>query len=89
MCRSKKGSEIGALLLCLVIAVDHGLAAITVGVFLLDDGRAVPRLSLLDHGGMITITVAVLIMRLTNRYASADRTGANTATMVRVNFSRT
>jgi hypothetical protein len=59
--------------------MDYGLGAITVSIFLLDHGRAVPRLSLLDHGGMITITVAVpvLIMRFANRYASADRTDAN------------
>jgi hypothetical protein len=67
-------------LLCLVIVVDYGLGAITLSIFLLYHGRAVPRLSLLDHGGMITITVAVpvLIMGLANRYASADRADANT-----------
>jgi hypothetical protein len=58
---------------------DYGLGAITVSIFLLDHGRALPWLSLLDHGGMLTITLAVtvLIMRLANRYASADRTDSN------------
>src|SRR5580704_16446771 len=67
-------------LLCLVIVVDYGLAAIPISIFLLDHGRAVPRLSLLDHGGMIpiAIAVAVLIVRLANRYACADRTNTNT-----------
>ena len=57
--------------------VDYGLAAIAVSVFLLNHGRAVPWLALLDHGG-ITITVAVLITRLAHRYASADWTDVNT-----------
>jgi hypothetical protein len=63
---------------CLVIVVDDGLAAITVSIFLLNHGLAVMWLPLLNHGGMIAVTVAVLIMRLANRYASADRTDANT-----------
>jgi hypothetical protein len=63
-------------LLSLVIVTDYRLGAITVSIFLLDHGRAVPRTSLLDHGGTITITIAVpvLIVRFANRYASADRT---------------
>jgi hypothetical protein len=73
----QKGSDVGALLHCLVIVVNYGLTAITVSIFLLDHGRAVPWLSLLDHGGMVTITVAVLIMRLPDRYASADRADVN------------
>jgi hypothetical protein len=64
-------------LFCLLIVVDDSLGTITVSIFLLDHGRAVPWLALLDHGGMVTIAVAVLIMRLANRYASADRTDAN------------
>jgi hypothetical protein len=76
---SQKDSGIGALLpFCLVIVVNYGLAAITVSIFLLDHCLAVMWLSLLNHGGMIAVTVAVLIMRLANRYASADRTDANT-----------
>jgi hypothetical protein len=51
----KKGLQHGAPLLSLVIMMDYGFGAITVSIFLLDHGRAVPRLSLLDHGGMITI----------------------------------
>jgi hypothetical protein len=68
-----------ALLLCLVVVVDYGLGVIAVSIFLLDYGRAVLWLSLLNHCGMVPITVAiaVLIMRLANRYASADRTDAN------------
>jgi hypothetical protein len=50
--------------------VDYGLAAITVSIFLLDHGLAVMWLPLLNHGGMIAVTVAVLIVRLANRYAS-------------------
>jgi hypothetical protein len=75
----KKGLRHGAPLLSLVIVTDYGLGAITVSIFLLDHGRALPWLSLLDHGGMLTITVAVtvLITRLANRYASADRTDSN------------
>jgi hypothetical protein len=57
--------------------MDDGLGAITVSIFLLDHGRALPWLSLLDHGGMLTVAVAVLITRLANRYSSADRTDSN------------
>jgi hypothetical protein len=66
---------------------DYGLGAITVSIFLLDHGRAIPWLSLLDHGGMLTITVAVLITRLANRYASADRTDSN-ANFIRQHWRR-
>jgi hypothetical protein len=51
-----------ALLLCLVVVVDYGLAVIAISIFLLDYGRAVPWLSLLNHGGMVTITVAVAVL---------------------------
>jgi len=61
-------------LLCLVIVVDYGLAAITISVFLLDHGLAVPWLPLLDDS---TLTVSIVVTGLANRYASADRTGAN------------
>jgi hypothetical protein len=75
----KKGSDIEGFSFWLIIAVDYGLAAIAVSVFLLDHSCAVPWLSLLDHGGItITITVAVLITRLAHRYASADWTDVNT-----------
>jgi hypothetical protein len=74
---SQKGFDVGALLL-LVILVNYGLTAIFVSIFLLDHGRAVPWLPLLDHGGMITIAVAVLIVWLANSYASADRADVNT-----------
>jgi hypothetical protein len=59
--------------------MDYGLGAITVSILLLDHCRALPGLALLDHGGVLTITVAVtvLIPRLANRYASADRTDSN------------
>jgi hypothetical protein len=78
--RPEKGSDtIGAFLLCLVIVVDDRLAAIAVSIFFLNHGRAVPWLSLLDHGRMIPIPIpiAVLIVRLANRYASADRADVN------------
>jgi hypothetical protein len=77
---TEKGSAIiGAFLRCLVIVMDYGLAASAVSIFLFNHGRAVPWLSLLDHGGMIPIPIpiAVLIVRLANRYASADRADVN------------
>jgi hypothetical protein len=55
--------------------VDHGLAAITVSIFLFDHGLAIMRFPLLDDS---TLTVSIAIMGLADRYASADRTGANT-----------
>ena len=58
---------------CLVIVVDDGLAAITVSIFLLDHGLAVTWLPLLDDSAL-----TISIVRLANRYASADRTDANT-----------
>jgi hypothetical protein len=66
---------------------DYSLGAITVSIFLLDHGSALPWLSLLDHGGMLTITVAVLITRLANRHASADRTDSN-ANFIRQHWRR-
>jgi hypothetical protein len=74
MFQNKKGSDVGALSTCLVIVVDHGLAAVTVSIFLLDHGLAVMWLPLLDDS---TLTVSIVITGLANRYASADRTGPN------------
>jgi hypothetical protein len=54
--------------------MDYGLAAITVRTFLFDHGGSVARRSFLNDCGMITITVAVVITRLADRHASADRT---------------
>jgi hypothetical protein len=53
--------------------MDYGLAAITVSIFLLDHGLAVTWLPLLDDSAL-----TISIVRLANRYASADRTDANT-----------
>jgi hypothetical protein len=72
--RKSKGSDIGAFLLCLVIVVDYGLAAITISIFLLDHGLAVTWLPLLADS---TLTVSIVVTGLANRCASADRTGAN------------
>jgi hypothetical protein len=58
--------------------MDYGLAAITVRIFLFDHGGPVGRLSFLDDRGMIAVAVAVVIMRLADRYASANRTHVNT-----------
>jgi hypothetical protein len=74
-----KGLRHRSPLLCLVVVVDYGLAAITVSIFLLDHGRlAVTRLPLLDDSSTVTVTVAITIVRFANRYASADGTDANT-----------
>jgi hypothetical protein len=54
--------------------VDPGLAAVTVSIFLLDHGLAVMWLPLLDDSAL---TVSIVSTGLANRYASADRTGAN------------
>jgi hypothetical protein len=62
ICRDKNGPDIGALLLLLVIVVDHRLAAITVSIFLLNQGFAVMWLPLLDDG---TFTVSIVITGLT------------------------
>jgi hypothetical protein len=51
--------------------MNDSFAAITVRIFLLDHGR-IAWLSLLDNGGAITIKVAVMIVRLADRYASSD-----------------
>jgi hypothetical protein len=56
--------------------MDYGLAAITVRIFLFDHGGPVTRLSFLDDRGMIAVAIAV--MRLADRYASANRTHVNT-----------
>jgi hypothetical protein len=56
--------------------MDYGLAAITVRIFFFDNGGSVTRLSFLDDCG--TITIAVVIMRLADRHASANRTYVNT-----------
>jgi hypothetical protein len=56
--------------------MDYGLAAITVSIFLFDHGGSVSRLPFLDDGGPITI--AVVILRLADRHASAYRTYMNT-----------
>jgi len=53
------------LVVLVVVAMNHGLAAITVRIFLLDHGRPITWLALLDDRS--TITVAVTIVRFTNR----------------------
>ena len=60
--------------------MNYGLAAITVRIFLLDHSRPITWLALLDDRG--TITIAVTIVRFTNRYASSDRAYANTNIIV-------
>jgi hypothetical protein len=55
--------------------MNHGLAAVAVGVFFLDDGRLVTGLSLLDHGGAVALAVTIL-RRFANGYARANRTNA-------------
>jgi hypothetical protein len=64
------------LVVLVVVAMNYGLAAITIRIFLLDHGRPITWLALLDDRG--TITVAVTVVRFTNRYASSDRAYANT-----------
>jgi hypothetical protein len=55
--------------------MDHGLAAIAIGVFFLDDGRLVTGLTLLDHGGAVAL--AVTIFRCcANGDAGTNRTNA-------------
>jgi hypothetical protein len=58
--------------------MNHSFAAITVRIFLLDHGRRITWLSLLDNGGAITITITIMIARLADRYAGADRPRMNT-----------
>jgi hypothetical protein len=72
-----KGLRCRSPLLCLIVVVDYGLAAIAVSIFLLDHGLAVTRLPLLDDS-TVTVSVTITIVRLANGYASADRTDANT-----------
>jgi hypothetical protein len=55
--------------------VYYGLGAITVRIFFFDDGGAIARLSFLDD--RCTITVAVVIVRLADRHARANRTHVN------------
>jgi hypothetical protein len=66
------------LVLLIVVVMNDGLAAIAVRIFLLDHSRPVTRLALFDNRGTITVTIAVMIVRLADRYASSDRPNANT-----------
>ena len=61
--------------------MNDGLAAVTVSIFLLDYGRPVARLALLDDGCTIPIAITIL-MRLADRNASSDRAHSN-ANLVR------
>jgi hypothetical protein len=58
--------------------LDDRLAARTVIVFLLDEGRAVCRLTFLDYGVTFTNLVTVVIAALTNGHSGAARADANT-----------
>jgi hypothetical protein len=58
--------------------LDDSLAARTVIVFLLDDGRAVCRLTFLDYGVTFTNPVTVVIAALTNGHSGAAWADANT-----------
>jgi hypothetical protein len=57
--------------------VDHGLAAITIRIFLFDDGGLVARRSFLNDSGPITVTITVVIMGLADGHASAHWTHSN------------
>jgi hypothetical protein len=55
--------------------MNYSFAAMAVRVFLLNHGRSITRLALLNDRGTIAVTVAV--MRLADRYTSSDRSYAN------------
>jgi hypothetical protein len=59
-----------------VVVVYYGLGAITVRIFFFNHGGSVTRLPFLDDCS--TISVAVVIMSLADRDASADRANVNT-----------
>ena len=70
MCAVEKGPGfIGAFLLFAFF--DDSLAARTIIVFLLDNGRAVCWLTFLDYGITLTNPVTVVIAALANSHAGA------------------
>jgi hypothetical protein len=70
----KKAPIVPGPLLFLIPVVDDSLAASSVIMVLLDDGRTVGRFTLFDYG---TIPVAVVPVALANAYASRNRANAN------------
>jgi hypothetical protein len=70
----KKGSREGALFptSLIVVVMDYRLASVTHVIFLLDYRGAIGWLALLDNGA-----IAITIMALANRRASANRSNAN------------
>jgi hypothetical protein len=63
--------------------MDDRLAAVTHVIFLLDHRGAVGglALALLDHGGAITVSVAITVMALADSRANANGSHANTDTV--------
>ena len=57
----------------LIAVVNDGLAPRAVVMLLLDDGRPIARLALLDNRRAVTVTIG----RLSDRHAGADRSDAN------------
>src|ERR1700743_1026494 len=74
---NQKGPEHYRSPLGLVVVMNDGFRTVAVLIFLLDHGRLVCRLTLLNNSGAIPINIANVVTTLTNAHTCSHRTNTH------------